>query len=141
MSTSETSIDETVEALLEIQRIDREIRAREEELEELAPQVSEAETRVEELRRELEEELEARRDRRRQHTDRLDDQVVEMYEEVRRGTTQDVLAPLNGDHCGHCFTMVPPQRCNEIRSGGSLYRCEGCGVILHAPGAGPDRED
>lgn len=248
MTMSETSIGDTVDALLDLQEIDREIREREEALEELEPEVREAEARVRELRqalkearaeleeaeekrrsddrsidagretlkrlkkraedvqnmrqhkavreelqsarrnleeaeeealesmqwvedaenrveeleeehgealeehdrrgneveqrrRDLEEELERGQRARRRRTDRIDDDIVSMYEEVRRGTTADVLAPLNGDHCGHCFTMVPPQRRNEIRAGETLYRCEGCGVILHAPGVGEDGDD
>ncbi len=91
--------------------------------------LSEVEARREELR----EELERHRGRRESRTDGIDESALKLYERVRRGRTESALAPLVGGHCGHCFTAVPLQRQAEIRTGRMLHRCEGCGVILHAP--------
>lgn len=122
-------------ALDNMQRVDR-VRDRVEELEEELEEAREdVRSRTEDARshrERLEAELASERDRRETRTVELDDEVVELYERVREGRTQNVLAPLDGNHCGHCFTMVPLQRQAEIRSGRKLHRCEGCGVILHA---------
>jgi predicted nucleic acid-binding Zn-ribbon protein len=97
-------------------------------------QLSEVRARQEELERELS----AHRDRRGDSTDGIDEAALLLYERVRRGRTRNALAPLVGEHCGHCFTAVPLQRQAEIRAGKTLHRCEGCGVILHAPFEEPD---
>ena len=88
---------------------------------------------VEARREVLEQELAAHRGRRSDRAEGIDDDALRLYERVRRGRTESALAPLVGGHCGNCFTAVPLQRQAEIRSGRSLFRCEGCGVILHAP--------
>jgi hypothetical protein len=88
---------------------------------------------VEARREELEKELAHHRDRRSEGTEGIDQEALKLYERVRRGRTESALAPLVGGHCGNCFTAVPLQRQAEIRTGRALFRCEGCGVILHAP--------
>lgn len=125
--------EEAFESMQRMEDAEDRVEELEEELEEAREEHRERSEEVEARSRELEEDIAEREGRRKAYVDRLDDEVVSMYERVRRGTTDDVLAPLSHDHCGHCFTMVPPQRRNEILAGRSLYRCEGCGVILHAP--------
>lgn len=103
------------------------------ELEEAEADFEEDLGEVEARREELEEELARQRDQREDRSEDIQDEALALYEQVRKGRTQSALAPLAGGHCGNCFTAVPLQRQNEIRSGSRLYRCEGCGVILHAP--------
>ena len=62
----------------------------------------------------------------------LDSRVRSIYERVSGGRTTQVLAPIQHGCCGHCFTSVPLQRQAEIRAGGKVVVCEGCGVILHS---------
>lgn len=125
--------EDALDSMQRMEDVEDRVEELEEELREARAEHEERADEVRARRRELEEELAEHLERREGFVERLEDQVVSMYEKVRRGTTEDVLAPLSADHCGHCFTMVPPQRRNEILSGRSLYRCEGCGVILHAP--------
>lgn len=104
----------------------------EEELGTAQEAYEESVSEVQDRRRELEAELSSQRDRRENRVGVIEEEVLAMYERVRRGRTRSALAPLVGGHCGNCFTAVPLQRQAEIRAGGHLYRCEGCGVILHA---------
>lgn len=139
MSTARSNLEQAEEEALDSLQDVETARKRVGELEERLVEVEEAyEERagaVAERRRELERELEEKRSLRASRAEGIENEILDLYEQVRRGRTREVLAPLDSGHCGHCYTMVPPQRQNEIRSSGKLYRCEGCGVILHPPGA------
>lgn len=109
-------------------------------LEELERELARVRAEVEPKRRALEEEragaadeLAVLRDRRQNHALHLDAAALRLYERVRAGRTQMVLAKLLADGaCGHCFSVVPIQQQVEIRrGGGTLHRCEVCGVILY----------
>lgn len=64
---------------------------------------------------------------------------LKTYDAIRAGGRTIAVADLTEDGaCGHCYGVVPLQVQNEVRHGRSLIRCEGCGVILSAPGAEPD---
>lgn len=139
MSTARGNLEQAEEEALESLQAVESARKRVSELEERLAEVEDAYREragaVDERRRELERELEEKRELRASRAEAIAHEVLDLYEQVRRGRTNEVLAPLDSGHCGHCYTMVPPQRQNEIRSSGKLYRCEGCGVILHPPGA------
>lgn len=139
MSTARGNLEQAEEEALESLQAVESARKRVSELEERLAEVEDAYREragaVDERRRELERELEEKRELRATRAEGITHEVLDLYEQVRRGRTNEVLAPLDSGHCGHCYTMVPPQRQNEIRSSGKLYRCEGCGVILHPPGA------
>jgi predicted nucleic acid-binding Zn-ribbon protein len=64
---------------------------------------------------------------------------LKTYDAIRAGGRTIAVADLTEDGaCGHCYGIVPLQVQNEVRHGSSLIRCEGCGVILSAPGAEPE---
>lgn len=139
LATARRNLDQAEEKALDsmqdVEDLEERVAAIEEELEEAESTYRDRSEKVEARRRELEEEIHQRRQRRESRVGEIDDEILELYERVRKGRTQEVLAPLDGGHCGHCYTMIPPQRQNEIRSSGKLYRCEECGVILHAADA------
>lgn len=139
MATARRNLEQAEEeALRSLQQVES-AKKRVAELEEREAEVEttyrERSGAVAERREALESELTELRERRSKQAEELENEVLDLYERVRGGRTDEVLAPLDSGHCGHCYTMVPPQRQNEIRNGGKLYRCEECGVILHAPGA------
>jgi predicted nucleic acid-binding Zn-ribbon protein len=64
---------------------------------------------------------------------------LKTYDAIRAGGRTIAVADLTEDGaCGNCYGVVPLQVQNEVRHGASLIRCEGCGVILSAPGAEPE---
>jgi hypothetical protein len=72
-------------------------------------------------------------DKRQNHAIRLEGDALRLYERVRRGRANMVVAPLTDEGaCGHCFNILPVQEQSEIRRGDKLRRCEACGVILYA---------
>lgn len=64
----------------------------------------------------------------------VDPEELRIYDAIRGDRGRAALAALTEDGaCGNCFSMIPLQLQQEIARGESLYRCEGCGVILSAP--------
>jgi hypothetical protein len=71
-------------------------------------------------------------DRRHNHAIRIDPAALRLYERVRGGRSAIALAPMTSEGaCGNCFNVLPLQEQSEVRAGGPLRRCEGCGVILY----------
>lgn len=71
-------------------------------------------------------------DRRQNHAVRIDRAALRLYERVRAGRSTMALAPMTAEGaCGNCFNILPLQEQSEVREGRSLFRCEGCGVILY----------
>lgn len=140
-------------AMLEEERLRREIRGIEEQVlqtmqtiedtekrqAELSSQLEEAragaDTRhaaLEERSQALEEELAILRDRRENLAIRLDEQARQLYDRTRMGRSEVAMAPLTEEGvCGHCYTAVTSQQQMRIRSTSALICCEGCGVILY----------
>ena len=57
-----------------------------------------------------------------------------VYEDLAKGGRRVAVAPMTDDGaCGACFSLIPLQLQNEIRSAGRLVSCEACGVIVTAP--------
>jgi predicted nucleic acid-binding Zn-ribbon protein len=79
----------------------------------------------------LEEEIAVQIDKRSNRALRLDAGARSLYDTVRGGRADSPLAPLVDGVCGHCFTAIPLQTQQVIRSGRTLVVCETCGVILH----------
>ncbi len=72
----------------------------------------------------------------------LGDMERRVYDAFHASGRATVVAPLTEDGaCGHCFGMIPLQLQNEIRQGGVLIRCEGCGVVLTAEEDATAEED
>lgn len=77
------------------------------------------------------EEMEAER---AEAAEKVDPEELRVYDAIRGSRGRAALAALTEDGaCGNCFSMIPLQLQQEIARGESLYRCEGCGVILSAP--------
>lgn len=128
----EAAEDEQLEAMQEVEEAKAELSVLTRELaeERAAYERLKSETGV--RRAELESEILVERDRRANRELRLDPEALRLYESVRSGKTQHVLAALTPDGvCGHCYTFIPVQRQAEIRSRSRLHLCEGCGIILY----------
>jgi predicted nucleic acid-binding Zn-ribbon protein len=111
-------------------------------LADLEVRYAEAQAAVEPKKQELldarssvEADLRALQAERESFTSRLDAEELRMYDGIRLGGKRTAVSELTEDGaCGNCFGMVPLQLQNQIRHGDDLIRCEGCGVILTAPG-------
>ncbi len=126
--------EDALDALQDVERFREELARLEAELEELRSDYEARRGAADARTTELEDQLAIRRDQRHNREVRLDARVLQMYEKVRRGRSDNALAPLTGDGvCGHCYTSVPIQKQSDIRAGRALAVCEGCGIILYPP--------
>jgi predicted nucleic acid-binding Zn-ribbon protein len=122
------------------------LRKAEDRASELDAAFREASALVEPRRKELVEqrdqaqrELQALHDERKRFAQGMNPAELKVYDAIRAGGRPIAVADLTEDGaCGHCYGMVPLQVQNEVRHGSSLIRCEGCGVILSAPGEEPE---
>ena len=64
----------------------------------------------------------------------IERRYLAVYEDIAKGGRKVAVAPMTDDGaCGACFSLIPLQLQNEIRSSGRLVSCEACGVIVTAP--------
>lgn len=77
--------------------------------------------------------LESRRD---VFAKEIEQRYLVVYENLMRSGRTVAVAPMTDDGaCGSCFSLIPLQLQNEIRSTAPVVRCEACGVIVTAPEA------
>lgn len=104
----------------------------EKELEELATFVSNEEQAI----RAGIERLEAERNRvsagRNEVVAKIPAVLLKRYELIRSRRGGSAVAKLNGDTCGGCFMVLPPQQSNSIRRGETLEQCPRCQRFLYA---------
>jgi predicted nucleic acid-binding Zn-ribbon protein len=150
--TGVRNVREEAAVSAEIQMLKRAMEGEEQEALMLLDQIRRMEARLDEQEKALEQaraeleprqaELFAAREQRRQALTALRDERlaltasmeqthVRVYEGIRGGRRRQAVSDLTLDGaCGNCFSMIPPQRQNEVRTTGSMVRCEACGVIL-----------
>lgn len=129
--------EDALDAMQDVERLSAEIQELESELEESRMTLERRESEITSLRAALNDQLAAHEKHKKEGEEELDRKTLRLYETVRNGRTDSVLAPLTGDGvCGHCFTAVPLQKQADIRAGRDIAVCEGCGVILYIPAVG-----
>lgn len=77
--------------------------------------------------------LEARRE---EFAVAIDPRYLRAYDHLAQGGRRVAVAPMTEDGaCGACFSVIPLQLQNEVRTRAPLIRCEACGLIVTAPAA------
>lgn len=72
----------------------------------------------------------------------IEPRYLRVYENLNRGGRRTAVASMTEDGaCGVCFSMIPPQLQNEIRTSAPLVLCEACGIIVTAPESGTPAEE
>ncbi len=107
--------------------------------------LEEAHRESEPLKRELEADRESARaelvaleERRDRGAEAVDERWRSVYDNLVRGGRRVAVAPMTDDGaCGACFSMIPLQVQQVIRTGGVPVRCEACGVIAILGAADP----
>lgn len=128
--------EEALDAMQDVEQLESEVQQLESDLEEARSTLEGREGEAASLRASLEDQLASHKEQKKVQEDKLDRRTLRVYETVRNGRTDSVLAPLTGDGvCGHCYTSIPLQQQADIRAGRDLAVCEGCGVILYTPDA------
>lgn len=64
----------------------------------------------------------------------IDPRHLRVYDHLARGGRRIAVTRMTEDGaCGSCFSVIPLQLQNEIRTRAPLARCEACGLIVTAP--------
>ena len=82
----------------------------------------------------IEREIATARDKRDSSARDVSPRLLTAYDRLRRRGRGTPLAEIRGASCSACNTAIPMQRRNQIMSGLTIDACEGCGVLLYAPG-------
>ena len=82
----------------------------------------------------IEREIAAAQGKRESSAREVSPRLLIVYDRLRRRGRGTPLAEIRGASCSACNTAIPMQRRNQIMSGTTIDACEGCGVLLYAPG-------
>lgn len=82
----------------------------------------------------IEREIAAAQAKREASAAEVSPRLLTAYDRLRRRGRGTPLAEIRGASCSACNTAIPMQRRNQIMSGATIDACEGCGVLLYAPG-------
>ena len=86
--------------------------------------------RLEQARLKAETEVDELNNQRAALVGRLSAAVRSRYERLRENKGDTAVVTVMSGSCGGCHYQLPPQAANEVRQGGRLIICEGCGRIL-----------
>ena len=82
----------------------------------------------------IERDIGAARSKRESSARDVSPRLLTAYDRLRKRGRGTPLAEIRGASCAACNTAIPMQRRNQIMSGMIIEACEGCGVLLYAPG-------
>lgn len=93
--------------------------------------------RYQEVRQRLEKELgeqrvvlEGREAHRVALVAKLDAPIRRRYERILENKGDLAVASVENGSCGGCYYQLPPQKLHEVKKGGTLIVCEGCGRMV-----------
>ena len=61
---------------------------------------------------------------------KINSSYLEQYN-ILKGVKGMGVAPLNGNCCGSCYSMLPPQMVVEIKSNNIIHSCPSCSVYAY----------
>ncbi len=102
--------------VVEIKKLEEQLRDYRRELSEIVQQTQEEEERLSGQRNKI--------------LSNIDRRYQAQYERIRKAKDGLAVVPVKKNSCGGCFSAVPPQKIVEIREVNRLYTCEYCGRIL-----------
>jgi hypothetical protein len=79
----------------------------------------------------IDDRIAAEKDQRRNVTVRMDENILNVYERIRKVKNGLAIVPIRKRACGGCFKTLPPQKIQEIRRTDRIITCENCGRILY----------
>lgn len=124
---------EALTFLDQIRRLEQRLEEQETALEQARAELEPRRQELLESQRRAEGELAELREQREALASTVAPQQLRVYDRIRGSGRRQAVAELTPDGaCGNCYSMIPLQLQNQIRSSGAMLRCEACGVILTA---------
>lgn len=100
------------------------------ETESLIERFSEERTALESRLSAVDEDVAVKMDERKRMAMRVENQVLKVYDRIRRNLRGMTVVPIKKGACSGCFHVIPLQVVMQIRQGRRLISCESCGRIL-----------
>lgn len=100
------------------------------ETETLVERFGEERTALESRLSAVDEDVAVKMDERKRMAMRVENQVLKVYDRIRRNLRGMTVVPVKKGACSGCFYVIPLQVVMQIRQGRRLVSCESCGRIL-----------
>ncbi len=100
------------------------------ETESLIERLSEERTTLQSRLSAVDEDVAVKMDERKRMATRVENQVLKVYDRIRRNLRGMTVVPVKKGACSGCFHVIPLQVVMQIRQGRRLVSCESCGRIL-----------
>lgn len=100
------------------------------ETESLIERFGEERTTLESRLSAVDEDVAVKMDERKRMAMRVENQVLKVYDRIRRNLRGMTVVPIKKGACSGCFHVIPLQVVMQIRQGRRLVSCESCGRIL-----------
>lgn len=123
--------DRILEKMVEAEQIDKLVREASSHLDSEKARVASEIQKIESICKEAEEERAGLFRRRQELVATLNDEILGLYERLRKGRNGVALAAVRDGLCMGCHVRLRPQAYNEVRSSDLLVTCETCNRILY----------
>jgi predicted nucleic acid-binding Zn-ribbon protein len=137
--------DQLLEKMMEAEQLEKQIQDAASRLEGEKTRVAGEVESLKSLRQADVEEREKLMARRKELEGVVSEEILDLYERVRKVRRGVALAQVRDGSCTACHVSLRPQLYNEVRTNESLLSCESCNRILYyvepAPGEGGAGED
>lgn len=109
-----------------------EIESMENKSKELASELSENQTLLDELDEQYKTDESGLKEKRNILLDKIDSASKTLYERINKSHKGEATAVVRKGNCSGCYNSIPPQRVIEIKSAERIFTCQSCGRILIA---------
>jgi len=122
---------ETISFLEEKEELTDSIKTLETELSELSGNLEQRRKKLESAISESADEKSSLEKQRKEKVDKLDVNIISVYDKVMGARDGLAVVPIVGSGCGGCGAHIPPQTITEVRAKTSIHRCDMCGRFLY----------
>ena len=122
---------ETISFLEEKEELTDSIKTLETELSELSGNLEQRRKKLESAISESADEKSSLEKQRKEKVDKLDVNIISVYDKVMGAREGLAVVPIVGSGCGGCGAHIPPQTITEGRAGTAIHRCDMCGRFLY----------
>jgi uncharacterized protein len=124
--------DEILEALEKLDQLQAAVKIAESNLGKTKDELAKVRQRVNDQQQGLESELARVSAELKAAEDELDGDFKANYQRLSKSMGEDALAPVEGECCGGCSQVLPPQTLNALKLDKPLF-CQSCGRFLYLP--------
>jgi len=129
--------DKVLACLEELEQLNRQIEAREEDLSAMGDHIKSEEITLAKETARVEKELSDMDGSRAELMQSIDSQLIVKYEQIKTWSGGIAVALVNNATCSECHLSIPPQMYNELQRQDALKLCPNCQRIIYWKAAEP----